>query len=180
MASASRPEAVEADADTSPEHVAMLRTMATTQACSGAWIAVLRQAVFTTIKPDKAEVARRKRLARHAALLYLQVLWKETGPVTEAELAKIGAERAFDAAEGVTCHGMAIESAIDKKETDKLDKRIRSIMSAAKHYGLVEEKRLGAKRNALQATAKLHSLLRAHHEETAAVLARIPPENAND
>jgi hypothetical protein len=159
-----------------PLRLAMLRTLTVTQACAGSWPQVLRRRLFTAARPDKAEITRRNHLGSHAGLLYLQILWKETGPVTEAELERFGAERLFEPDEGVTCHGMAIESAVDKKETDRLDKRIRSIMRAARHYGLVEEKRVGAKRKALSATPRLHELLKEHHEAVEAIAERIPPE----
>jgi hypothetical protein len=153
----------------------MLRTTALTQTCVGAWPKLLLRKLFTNAKLDKAEVRRRKDLAGAEALVYLQVLWKETGPVTEAELAAIGAERLFPPGTAVTCHALAVESALSAKDKDKLDKRVRCIMRAAKHYGLVEEIKHGPKKNGLLATPLLHHILEMHHLAVEEAMAAVFP-----
>jgi hypothetical protein len=156
-----------------PLIVAMLRSGLVMHQSADAWVALLKQRLFSQgrKRPDKAEVKRRRDLASQAGFLFLQIIWRESELVGDADLAAVGMERGFSDHEPLNCHALAIESTDDPKEVDKLDKRIRCIVQAAKHHGLVVERRIGPKKIALEGTKKLHDLLEGHYRRVRPAIA---------
>lgn len=120
----------------------------------------LRDDVF--VQPVPCDVKDRDRhqkiLLRAESYLVLQIIWKESGLITDEELRAAGLARKYGPGQ-FTCYALGVELARNKKDVGASNTRIGTIVAAAEIYDLVVRDTFKTRLRPLAGTPLLHSIM---------------------
>jgi len=127
-------------------------------ALTEAWSDAVASLVAIDGSDVKDEISFRKTLNAPHSIGVLQLLWKDSSFVGEAELEALGLERLF-AGCAPSCHGLALILSPGSATFAATEKRLQKLVRAARCFGLIEVIPVQAKRYELHPTASLHQLM---------------------
>lgn len=160
---------------TNPATLLALESHAVCLELKGAYDLLLKRTVFCQKSlRDKYILGHQKALLDYNSYQILQLLWKESSFITDAERDAFGMERSF-INQSVTCWGLATRTATTPGDVGKVNKRIQTIVSAAHVYGLVELQRIGPKRTAIVGSQTLHNFMIELSQTSIAIADRLAP-----
>lgn len=99
-----------------------------------------------------------KVLLRADSYLVLQIIWKESGFITDEELRAAGLARNF-APGMLTCYKLGVELAPTKQEVAASNTRVATVVAAAEIYDLVIRDTVRTKHRPLVGTPLLHGIM---------------------
>lgn len=140
--------------------VAALRDHALLAETIRRFAAALQDEVFVQSVGCDAKDARahQKVLLRADSYLVLQIVWKESGFITDAELSAAGLSRKFTPGM-LTCYKLGVELAPTKQEVAASNTRVATVVAAAETYDLVTRDTVRTKHRPLVGTPLLHGIM---------------------
>jgi hypothetical protein len=123
--------------------------------------AQLRESIFPRLADDKRKPnsAFRKVLSNFGTFHILQLIWKESSFLEDAEIEACGLVRLFGG-EPLTCHGLARLMAVGSEDrVEAINKRLSKIVRASVAYELIEEERVAPTKIFIKATSLLDNFM---------------------
>lgn len=140
--------------------VAALRGHADLAEAMRRFATTLQEEVFVQpVDCDRMDALKHQKvLLRTDSYLVLQIIWKESGSITDDELAAAGLAREFRSC-ALTCHALGVRLAVGKEDVGRSNTRVGTIIAAAEVYDLVSRATLRSKLRPITGTPLLHGLM---------------------